>query len=80
MTTTTLSTIELCDLDRATGGVSKNVVKKGAKKFGKALLKKAGPIGLAITGYDAVNAGIKSRKQGNGWGTVIKDALWGAIW
>ena len=72
-----LETIELDELDAASGGAGAKTI---VKKAGKALLKKAGPIGMAITAYDGVSAGVKSYKKGNSWGTVAKDAALGAIW
>ena len=72
-----LQAIELDDLELVGGGAGASTA---LKKGGKFLLKKAGPIGLAVTAYDGVSAGVKSYNKGNSWGTIAKDAAVGAIW
>ena len=71
-----LDELPLASLEQASGGADWGT----AKKVGKAVLKKAGPVGLAITAYDGISAGYDSYQKGNGWGTIAKDAAWGAAW
>ncbi len=72
-----LETLSSEDLDATTGGAGGWAT---AKKVGKFVAKKAGPIGLAIGAYDGISAGYDSYQKGNGWGTIVKDAALNAVW